>query len=107
MNHTTIALALLEADPPLYRRLKAARGLARTLRTLAAAGERSHRGWVTTLAGPDRDPEWVAAVAREFALADLAAAVAEVRAEVLAGGTAGSPEPDAAMAFLRTHTPPA
>jgi hypothetical protein len=107
MPYQTLVLALLEQRPTLYHALRTRRTLLPTLRTYAQALKACHQHWIQTLAQtrPASDPVQRQSEALEHALADLQAALPPVSPE-----HAPLSEPfalDAAMAFLRRHTPPA
>jgi hypothetical protein len=106
MQYKTIVLELLkEFHPVLYEQLRRQRKLLRTMNAFAAELRRKHYAWMDSISptGPASDPKQVASQALELALEDLQEAL---RQEF----SMDDSEPlslDAAMAFLRRHTPPA
>jgi hypothetical protein len=104
MKYKTMIRELLRQRPEMYRRLRDNRTLLRTMDLYAKELKASHEAWKDRLSQtkPGSDPSQIAAEALEMALQQL--------------GLPSEPPPadasdplslDAAMAFLRRHTPPA
>ncbi len=105
MHYKTIVLEFIQEHPTLHDRLRASRTLLSTVNLQAAALKRYHETWMDRLtqAKPDSDPGKIASQALELALEDL-------RENLPSESPPSGEEPfslDAAMAFLRRHTPPA
>jgi hypothetical protein len=105
MQYKTIALELLRQRPEVHDRLRASRTLLPTLELLAGELKARHEFWTGQLsrANPGGAGGQVAGEALELALAELQG---RLRPESSTGET-GPLSLDAAMAFLRRHTPPA
>ena len=106
MHYKTIALELLQAEyPELHRRLKSSRTLLAALDGYASALKRRHEAAMERLeqARPDSDQAQIASEAFELAIEDLR--------ETLRAGSppsdAGPLSLEAAMAYVKRHTPPA
>jgi hypothetical protein len=108
MLYKTIVLELIEEQyPTLYEQLRASRSLLQAMDDYAASLKRYHEDRMDSLAiaRPEADPQQVASRALELAIEDL-------REDLLCGSArpeAGD-QPlslDAAMGFIRSHTPPA
>jgi hypothetical protein len=105
MHYKTIVLELLQEQyPRLHERLRASRTLLSALDEQASALRRHHQRRMEALERrhPDRDPALRTSQALELALSDLR--------DDLPSESAAADETsqlDAAMAFLRRHTPPA
>ena len=105
-QYKTIVLELLQEQyPALHEQLRRERMLLPALNGYAASLKRHHDTWMERLSQkrPDSDPVQIASEAMELALLDL-------RDDLPSGSEASAPEPlslDAAMDFLRRHTPPA
>jgi hypothetical protein len=104
MKYKTIVLELLQQDPALHNRLRASRTLLSTMDLQATALKRYHETWMDRLsqAKPDRDPSQIASEAMELALEDL-------RENLPSGSETNGVEElslDAAMNYIRRHTPP-
>ena len=105
MLYKTIVLRLLEERPRMHDRLRQKRLLLPTLERLARELKISHEAWKEQFsqAKLGSDPSQIASAALEMALTDLEASLP----------TESPPDEDeplaleAAMAFLRRHTPPA
>jgi len=105
MHYKTIVLEFIQEQPRLHDRLRHSRTLLSTVDLQAAALKRYHETWMDRLtqAKPDSDPCQVASQALELALEDL-------RENLPSESPPSGEEPfslDAAMAFLRRHTPTA
>jgi hypothetical protein len=105
MLYKTIALELLQQNPPLYERLCRSRTLLPALEAYAKALKASHEEQKLLLAqaNPGSDPAQIASEAMEIA-------VKELEDSLLAASPPDDPETlslEAAMAFLRRPTPPA
>ncbi len=108
MHYTSIVLELLQEQyPALHEQLRESRTLLSTLNDRATALKRYHETWMDrlTLSKPDCDPAQLAGQALELALEDLRG---DLPCESASPETGDDPlSQDAAMAFLRSHTPPA
>jgi hypothetical protein len=107
MLYKTIILELLQDQyPKLHERLRASRTLLSTLDQQATALKRYHEDWKDKLAQakPDSDPVQMASEALELALHDLRE---NLPFESEPTGAEETFSLDAAMAYLRNHTPPA
>jgi len=104
MRYKSIVLQLLEQYPALNAQLRSRHMLLPTMELLARELKTCHEVWKDTLTQrtPDSDPSQIASEAMEIALKEL-----EDRLSC-----AFPPEDsetfslDAAMAFIRNHTPP-
>jgi hypothetical protein len=104
MLYKTIVLKMLEERPRLYQRLRRSRTLMQTLDRYSAELNASCEAWKESLSRsrPDSSQEQIASEALEMALRDL---VDSLPPE----SPPDDSDPlslDAAMAFLRRHTPP-
>lgn len=104
MQYKTLTLQLLEQHPQLRHRLKSERELLTALDHYSTILQTSHSTWVTSLSEqkPGSDPSQINSEALEFALRELQQRLSSEPA-------ADDREPpglDAAMTFLREHTPP-
>jgi hypothetical protein len=103
-QYKTIVLELLQEQyPALHEQLRRQRMLLQSLNDCAASLKRHHETWMDRLSAkrPDSDPAQIASEAMELALPDL-------RDDLPSGPEAGAPEPlslDAAMSYVRPHTP--
>jgi hypothetical protein len=108
MHYKTITLELLRQSPSLHQELRISGTLQQTMERYAALLKRRHLAWMDRLAQtrPGDDPNRLSSEALEKALQDL-------REALLADSSPNAEsmeEPlslDAAMAYLRRHTPPA
>jgi hypothetical protein len=105
MLYKTITLEFIQAQPALYERLRASRTLLSTVDLQAAALKRYHETWMDRLSQskPDSEPLQIASQALELALEDL-------RENLPSGSPTDEADPlslDAAMDFLRRHSPSA
>jgi hypothetical protein len=104
MQYKTIALALIQERPELYEHLRSGKMLLTAMDAYAIELKASHEHWKDQLsqARPGRDPRQVSSEAMELAIEDLQARLPSAsprdEAELMIEG---------AMAFLRSHTPPA
>jgi hypothetical protein len=103
--YKTILLELLHQNPTLWEQLRTTRKLMPTLNAYAAELKTKHQAWMETLrpTRPGSDPSQLSSEAMELAIED-------VKGSLLAGSPTNEDEPltlDAAMAYLRRHTPPA
>ena len=107
MQYKTMALQLLEQHPQMHDRLRSQRMLLPAVDRCAQALKASHEAWKEqlSLTRPGSDASQITSEALEIALKELEA-----------GLDSGPPPPDdesttlsleAAMAFIRRHTPPA
>lgn len=105
MQYKTIVLGLIEAHPALHEQLKASRTLLLTLDTLAGELKAGHEAWTERFceANPGRDRRQMASEAMEHAIEDLRERLAFASPE----SAAEEASLDAAMAFIRPHTPSA
>ncbi len=103
MQYKTIMLQFLEQHPEIAEPLRRQRTMLLTLDHYSDMLKTRHESWTEQLAKrwPGSDPSQIASEALEMALAEV-----EHR---LCGEPDGSPgfSLDAAMSFLRRHTPPA
>jgi hypothetical protein len=105
MLYKTIVLELLQERPELYEELRSSKRLLPALDAYSASLKASHDAWKGRLgmAKPGSDPAQIASEALELAIEEL-------QDRLPCGPQAGEPEPlslDAAMSYLRRHTPPA
>jgi len=105
--HKTIVLELLQQYPELHRELVSSKTLLQTLDHYASTPKARHDDWTQALSRerPESAPSQIASEALELALQNLRDALPAASAP-----NDNSLEPlsfDAAMAFLRRHTPPA
>ena len=105
MHYQTIVLELLQQRPPLYDQLRKDRKLLPALQAYARELQRKHAAWMEELRPlrPNSDPSQIDSEALELALEELQEALPSA-------SPPGAEEPlslDAAMAFIRNHTPPA
>jgi hypothetical protein len=105
MLYKTIVLRLLEERPEMYRQLQRNRKLLATLNRYARELKTSHEAWKQRLAEakPDSSQSQIASEAGEIALKELEDHLSSV-------SRTDENEPlslDAAMAYIRRHTPPA
>ncbi len=101
MQYKTMTLELLRERTELYEQLRRANQLLPTLETLARELKASHEAWKETLAQgkPESHPSQIASEALELALKEL-----EDRLPSEPPPDEGEPL-EAAMAFVRSHTP--
>jgi hypothetical protein len=107
MRYISIVLELIQEQyPKLHRNLCQERALLLTANLHALALKRYHEDRMEqlSLAKPDRDPIQIASQALELALLDLQEDLPSESNPTDAGETCSL---DAAMAFVRSHTPPA
>jgi hypothetical protein len=105
MQYKTITLELIQEQPTLYERLRSSKRLLPAMDAYAIDLKTSHDEWKDRIgqANPGSDPSQIATEALELAVQDL-------RDRLSSASPAGEAEPlslDAAMNFLRRHTPPA
>lgn len=105
MQYKTIALELLQQNPPLYDRLRQSKTLLAAVEFYAKGLKASHEAHTILLARqqPGCDPSQIASQAMEIA-------VKELEDSLRAASVPDDPETlslEAAMAFLRRPTPPA
>jgi hypothetical protein len=103
MQYKTIVLGLLEQNPQMYRQLRKNRKLLPALEIYAQELKTSHEAWKNVLSGktPDSDPSQVASEALEMALKDLEDHLPSASRR----NDRQAVSLDAAMAFIRHHTP--
>jgi hypothetical protein len=105
MRYKTIVLELLQEGPGLYDQLRSSNRLLPALESYATELKTAHEAWKEQIArlNPGSDPSQIAAEAMELAIESLQArlpsATPKAEAELISL--------DAAMAYLRRHTPPA
>lgn len=105
MLYKTMTLGLLEQRPRLHEQLRRERKLLATMESLALDLKARHEAWKEQLAvtRPESDPQQIASEALELALKELEDSLPpESPAEEDEALSL-----DAAMAYLRRHTPPA
>ncbi len=105
MQYKTIVLELLQEQPELHHQLQASRTLLWALDQYALALKASHESWMERIGQrhPGSDRSQVSGEALEFALR-------EIQERLSSDSKEDEDEPqslDAAMVFLRRHTPPA
>ena len=105
MHYKTIALELIEESPDLYKQLCSSKLILSALDGYAAEMKASHEAWKKALMQkrPGSDPTQIASEALELAIQDL-------RDRLPSASAQGETEPlslDAAMSYIRKHTPPA
>jgi hypothetical protein len=103
MQYKTIVLELLQQQPELHEQLRASRTLLATMDQLAIELKASHEEWMQQLSQtrPGSDPIQISSEAAEIALQIL-----EERLASASEAETEGPTLDAAMAYLRRHTPP-
>jgi hypothetical protein len=104
MHYKTIVLELIQGQPKLHDQLRNSRTLLATVNQVAAALKESHEAWKEQLAQarPGSDPSQIASEALELAMNDLLESLPSEPEDNMQ-------EPfslDAAMNYLRRHTPP-
>ncbi len=104
MKYKTMILQLLRERRTFYNRLRSNQTLLPTLDRLAKELKASHEAWMDRLAKarPGSDPSQIAAEALEIAIQQQG-----LSSEPPPKNVSESPSLDAAMEFLRRHTPPA
>ncbi len=105
MLYKTMVLELLQQRPEMQEQLRRTRSLLPTLEHYAKELKTSHEVWkeLLSLAKPRSNPNQIASAALEIALKKL-----EDRLPPVSPPDAASPlSLEAAMAFVRRHTPPA
>jgi hypothetical protein len=104
MLYKTMVLELLQQYPEIHERLRSQRRLLPELDRFAAELKARHDGWkaMLTQAKPASGESQIASEALEIALKELAD---HFSAE--SSATDEPPSVEAAMAYLRRHTPPA
>ena len=105
MQYKTIALELIREQPVLYEQLRSSKRLLPAMDAYAIDLKTSHDAWKEAIASkrPGSDPSQIAAEALELATLEL-------RERLPSESTPNETEPlslDAAMNFIRRHTPPA
>jgi hypothetical protein len=105
MQYQTIALELLEHRPEIYDQLRSKRMLLPTLDFYSWELKASHEVWKIRLSQerPGSNDSQIASEALEIALAELESSLPPA----FPPDENGPLSLDAAMAFLRRHTPPA
>ncbi len=103
-QYKTIALELIGEQPELYERLRSTKRLLPAMDAYALDLKARHEHWKEQIGrrNPGGDPRQAAAEALELATEDLRRS--------LSASAASDEEPlslDAAMSYLRRHTPPA
>ena len=105
MQYKTITLELIQEKPELYERLRSTKRLLPAMDAYAIELKTYHESWTEQLneARPNSDPSQIAAEALELAIEQLRESLPS---ESQATGDE-TPSLDAAMNFLRRHSPPA
>jgi hypothetical protein len=105
MQYKTIILELIQSQTKLHDRLCLDRQLLSTVNSYAVDLKASHEEWKDRLSQsrPNSDPSQIAAEAMELAIEELSA---RMPSESLKGEAEPMPL-DAAMSYIRRHTPPA
>jgi hypothetical protein len=104
MQYKTITLELIRERPELYERLRSTKRLLPSMDAYAIDLKTRHEAWKQAIARqrPGSDPSQVASEALELAIEDL-------QASLPSESPKDEAEPislNAAMEFLRRHTPP-
>jgi hypothetical protein len=104
-QYKTITLELIRDHPDLYERLRSSKRLLPAMESYARDLKTSHEAWKERLrqTRPGSDPIQIASVALELAIEEL-------RDRLPSESTPNEAEPlslDAAMSFIRKHSPPA
>ena len=105
MQYKTIALGLIQEQPALYERLRSSKRLLPAMDAYAIELKASHEAWKEQLgqARPVSDPSQIASEAMELAIKELQDRLSSesppTESEALSL--------DAAMSFIRRHSPPA
>jgi len=105
MQYKTIALELIQEQPTLYEQLRSSKRLLPAMDAYAIDLKTIHKTWKQAIASkrPGGDPSQIAAEALELAIQELR--------ELLPSESPKDEEEtlslDAAMTFIRRHTPPA
>jgi hypothetical protein len=104
MQYKTIVLELIQQQPELHEQLRASRTLLATMDAYALALKASHEGWMDRLSQrtPGSDRSQISSEALEIALKDLEEDLSSASKADEDGTTL-----DAAMAYLKRHTPTA
>jgi hypothetical protein len=104
MMYKTVVLELIQQQPELHERLRASRTLLATMDAYALALKASHEEWMEHLSQrwPGSDRSQLSSEALEIALK-------EVEEDLSSASKAGEDGPslDAAMTYLKRHTPTA
>lgn len=103
--YKTITLELIQSQPELYERLRSSKMLLPAMDAHAIELKASHETWKDRLSqeSPDSDPSQIASVAMELATAEL-------QERLSSESTLNETEAlslDAAMSFIRRHSPSA
>ena len=111
MHYKTIVLELLQHQyPALHEQLRASRTLLATMNDTAIDLRAAHHTWMAELrqANPGLDPNRISSEALEMALQDLRDSLDGLpSASEPNGAETETLSLDAAMAYIRRHTPPA
>jgi len=104
MQYKTIVLELLQEQAGLYDQLRSSKRLLPAMDAYATELKTIHDGWKERIGReePGRDPRQITAEALELAIEELRDRLPSVSPR---GGE--EPSLDAAMDYLRRHTPPA
>ena len=105
MQYKTITLEFIQDQPELYEQLRSTKRLLPAMDAYAIELKARHERWKDQLdrARPGSDPSQIASEALELALEDL-------RENLLSESPTDEADPlslDAAMDYLRSHSPPA
>jgi hypothetical protein len=105
MQYKTIALELIQENPSLYEKLRSSKILLTAMEAYAIDLKACHEAWKERIrqTTPGSDSRQIAAEALEMA-------VAELRESLPSASASDEAEPlslDAAMSYIRRHTPPA
>ncbi len=103
MHYKSIIIELIDDQPQLALQLRGQKQMLATIEAYAVELKNRHEAWKKELSRtrPGSDPRQIAAEALELATQDL-------RERLHSASPKGETEPtlDAAMEFLRRHTPP-
>jgi hypothetical protein len=104
-QYKTLTLELICDKPELYERLRSTKRLLPAMDAYAIELKTSHDAWKDRIgrASPGSDPSQIAAEALELAIQDLRESLPSKSPK----DEAGPLSLDAAMNFLRRHSPPA
>jgi hypothetical protein len=106
MQYKTIVLEFLQEYHPLqHEQLRKSHKLLQTMNAYAAYLKTKHNAWMDVLrpARPESEPSQISSEALELAMEELQ----ETLRQEFSADTTEPLSLDAAMAFIRRHTPPA
>lgn len=105
MQYKTIIMELINDQPELAMQLRRQRQMLATIETYAVELKNRHEAWKEELsqARPGSHPSQIASEALDLAIEEIRDRLASASAT----DEADAPSLDAAMGYLRRHTPPA